>query len=144
MRFALTRLAIALLGVPLLFLLVPPAAGGLARAQEKPRQDSNFGQAHPQMGNHLTVTVTGGEKDLPVANASVYVKFTEGGKLKDKKYELDVKTNPDGMARVPDAPVGRVLIQVVAEGWKTFGQWYELTEPNQTIKIHLEKPHRWY
>jgi len=144
MRFALTRLAIALLAVPLLFLLVLPAAGGLARAQQKPQPDSNSAQAHPQIGNRLTITVTGGEKDQPVANASVYVKFTEGGKLRDKKYELDVKTNPDGVTHVPDAPVGKVLIQVVAEGWKTFGQWYELTEPNQTIKIHLEKPHRWY
>jgi hypothetical protein len=143
MRFVLTRLALAL-GTVWFFLLVLTAAGGIAGAQEKPQPAGDSKHAHPQVGNRLTIMVTGGEKDQPVANASVYVKFSEPGKLKDKQYALDVKTNPDGVAHVPEAPVGKVLIQVVAEGWKTFGQEYELAETNQTIRIHLEKPHRWY
>jgi hypothetical protein len=36
------------------------------------------------------------------------------------------------------------LIQVVADGWKTYGRWYDITEAKQTIKVHLEKPPRWY
>ena len=39
---------------------------------------------------------------------------------------------------MPDAPLGRVLIQIVAEGWKTYGKWYDITEAKEPIKIHLD------
>lgn len=93
----------------------------------------------------ITIEVTGGEKETPVENASVYVKYIEEHKIKrDKKLELNVKTNRDGVAHVPDAPMGRVLIQVLAEGWKSYGRWFDITDPKQTIKIHLERPPKWY
>jgi hypothetical protein len=93
----------------------------------------------------ITIEVTGGEKSVPVENASVYVKFIEEHSLKkDKKLEMNVKTSRDGIAHVPNAPMGRVLVQVVAEGWKTYGHWLDITDPKQTIKVHLEKPPKWY
>jgi hypothetical protein len=93
----------------------------------------------------VTIEVTGGDKDAPVENASVYLKYVEERKIgKDKKIEMNVKTNRDGMAHVPDAPLGRVLIQIVAEGWKTYGRWYDITDAKQPIKIHLDKPPKWY
>ncbi len=93
----------------------------------------------------ITIEVTGGEKSVPVENASVYVKFIEEHSLKkDKKLEMNVKTSRDGIAHVPNAPMGRVLVQVVAEGWKTYGRWLDITDPKQTIKVHLEKPPKWY
>jgi hypothetical protein len=99
----------------------------------------------PDLPTRITIQVTGGDKDVPVENASVYFKYVEERKLKkDKKYELNVKTNRDGVAHVPDAPLGRVLIQVIAEGWKSYGRWYDVTDPRQTIKIHLERPPKWY
>lgn len=93
----------------------------------------------------VTIEVTGGEKDTPIENASVYLKYVQDRKVvKDKQYELNVKTNRDGVAHVPNAPLGRVLIQIVAEGWKTYGRWYDITDARQPIKIHLEKPPKWY
>jgi hypothetical protein len=93
----------------------------------------------------VTIEVTGGDKDTPVENASVYLKYVAERKIgKDKKIEMNVKTNRDGMAHVPDAPLGRVLIQIVAEGWKTYGRWYDITDAKQPIKIHLDKPPKWY
>lgn len=93
----------------------------------------------------VTIEVTGGEKDAPIENASVYLKYVEERKIaKDKQIELNVKTNRDGIAHVPDAPLGRVLIQIVAEGWKTFGRWYDVSDSKQPIKIHLDRPPRWY
>jgi len=95
--------------------------------------------------NRVRIEVVGGDAETPVENASVYLKYTEERKLrKDKKYELNVKTNHDGVAHVPDAPLGKALIQVIAEGWKTYGKWVEITDPRQIIKIKLEKPPRWY
>jgi len=123
-----------------LALLVP------AWAQDK-NQPPSKSKARPQAAiSRLTIEVTGGEKNVPVENASVYVKFVEEHKLKkDKKYELNVKTNRDGLAHLPDPPQGKVLVQVVAEGWKTYGRWFEITNAQQqTIQIHLEKPPRWY
>ena len=85
------------------------------------------------------------EVDAPVENASVYIKYVEERKVKkNKTVELNVKTNRDGTAHVPDAPMGRALVQVVADGWKTYGRWYDVTDPKQTIKIHLDKPPKWY
>lgn len=92
----------------------------------------------------LTIEVSGGDKELPVENASVYLKYVVVHLIKDKKIELNVKTNHEGTAHIPDAPMGKVLIQVVAEGWRTYGKTFEVTEPKQTIKVHLEKPPKWY
>jgi len=95
--------------------------------------------------SRLTIEVTGGDKSVPVENASVYVKYIEQRTLrKDKKVELNVKTNREGLAHVPDAPTGRALIQIIADGWKTYGRWYDITDPQQIIKIRLEKPPKWY
>lgn len=119
------------------------ASPGWSQAKQEPDA-----QAHASVApatSRVTIEVSGGEKDGPVENASVYLKYVEERKLKkDKKVELNVKTNREGTAHVPDAPTGRVLIQVVAEGWKTYGRWYDITEVKQTIKVHLEKPPRWY
>ncbi len=114
-------------------------------AQDKSPSPAKGKPGKPVIANRLTIEVTGGEDKKPIENASVYVKFVEPHALrKDKKYQLNVKTNRDGVTHVPDAPFGKVLIQVIAEGWKTFGRWYEITESQQTVQIHLEKPPRWY
>ena len=108
-------------------------------------QDNAKGkQEPPAPTNKLTIEVTGGDENKPVENASVYLKTVEEHMIKDKKFEVNVKTNQKGMAHVPDAPMGRVLIQIVADGWKTYGHWFDVTDPKQVIKIHLEKPPKWY
>jgi hypothetical protein len=95
--------------------------------------------------NRITIEVTGGDNYVPVENASVYVKYIEERRLlKDKKLELNVKTNREGIAHVTEAKPGRVLVQIVADGWKTYGRWFDVTDPKQTIKVHLERPPKWY
>src|ERR1700720_710378 len=95
--------------------------------------------------HRLTIEVTGGDKAVPVENASVYVKYVEEHVIKkDKKLELNVKTNREGVAHVAEAPLGRALIQIIAEGWKTYGRWYDITDPHQVIKVRLERPPKWY
>lgn len=95
----------------------------------------------------LKVEVTGGDQSKPVNEASVYVKFVLKDKfreMKDTKYELNVKTNKEGIASVAAVPRGKVTIQIVAPGWKPFGQIYDISDDEQTVKIHLDKPPRWY
>jgi hypothetical protein len=93
----------------------------------------------------VTIEVTGGDNDRPIENASVYLKYVEEHKIaKNKQFELNVKTNREGIAHIPDAPLGRVEIQIVAEGWKTFGRWFDITDAKEPIKIHLDRPPKWY
>lgn len=92
----------------------------------------------------LTIEITGGDEDKPIENASVYLKTQQDRLIKDKKTELNVKTNMQGVAHVPQAPLGRVLIQVVAEGWKPYGHWFDITDSKQVVKIHLDRPPKWY
>jgi hypothetical protein len=136
-------------------LLIGLGAGVCGQARETARGNSQESakpnapaadQATPAVATkRLTIEVTGGEKNVSVENASVYLKFSEGRTFrKDRKYELNVKTNRDGSAHIPDPPLGKVLIQIVADGWKTYGKYYELTDPGAVIKIHLERPPKWY
>lgn len=127
-----------------MFLLVSGCFAIATRAQENPSPDSSAASKSSQL-NRIRIEVVGGDADTPVENASVYLKYVEERKLrKDKKIQLNVKTNREGVAHIPDAPLGKVLVQVIAEGWKTYGKWVEITEPRQIIKIKLEKPPRWY
>jgi hypothetical protein len=112
-------------------------------AQDQQPPPSKKSEA-PSPLNRLTIEITGGDTNRPVENASVYVKTLEQHLIKDKKFEVSVKTNQSGKAHVPDAPSGRVEIQVVADGWKTYGHWYDITDAKQVIKIHLERPPKWY
>jgi hypothetical protein len=90
--------------------------------------------------SRLRIELTGGDSSKPVADASVYLRFPD-----QKKVELDLKTNQEGVARSPEIRQGKVLIQVVAQGWKTYGEYHDVTESEQTIQIHLVKPPiKWY
>jgi hypothetical protein len=121
-----------------LVLLVPLTIG--AQDQTPPANKTQLEQM-----SRITIEVSGGEKSTPIENASVYIKYVEERKIKSNKtVELNVKTNRDGTAHVPDAPIGRALVQVVADGWKTYGRWYDVTDAKQTIKIHLDRPPKWY
>jgi hypothetical protein len=114
-------------------------------AQEPPPPDKAPAPQTSSAASRLTIEVTGGDSAAPVENASVYVKYIEEHAIKkDKKIELNVKTNRDGIAHVAEAPLGRALVQIVADGWKPYGRWYDITDPKQVIKIRLEKPPKWY
>src|ERR1700674_723120 len=113
--------------------------------------DKQSDKASPNSGkvegtSRLRIELTGGDQDRPVAEASVYLKFVEERKLwKDKKIELNLKTNQSGVTQSPEIPKGKVLIQIVAPGWKTYGEYHELTADEQTIRIHLVRPTtKWY
>jgi hypothetical protein len=124
-----------------LSLVLPAAAQNPPAAPSSPPKEST----NPNPQSRITVEITGGDKDVPVENASVYFTYVEEHKIKkNKTLEINVKTNQDGVAHIPDAPLGHVRIQVIAEGWKTYGRWFDLDDPKQVIKIHLERPPKWY
>ncbi len=85
-------------------------------------------------------------QDKPVSNASVYIRYNEAGGFlhKDHLAEMNFKTNDDGTVKVPEVPIGRVLIQVIAKGYHTYGKWYDIAKDPDLINIKLEPPPHWY
>lgn len=110
-------------------------------AKANKKDDKSSQPAMVKLQIHVTT-----KDDKPVAEASVYVRFNEsGGFLRhDKLAELDLKTNQDGTAKVPAIPQGKIMIQVIAKGWHTYGQWYDIAQDAQLIEIKLEPPAHWY
>lgn len=86
--------------------------------------------------------------DRPLERASVVVKFVKGrnyfklGKKTITSWQL--KTNQEGIAKVPPLPQGDILIQVIAKGYQTFGQTFDVNEPERTIEIKLNPPQPQY
>ncbi len=84
----------------------------------------------------------------PVERASVVVRFVEGrspaklGKKVITQWEL--RTNQDGVVKVPPIPQGKILVQVIAKGYQTFGQTFEVAEEEKTLEIKLNPPQPQY
>lgn len=75
----------------------------------------------------------------PVRNASV-VMHPVNKKGKQEKGGLQIKTDPDGKASFDGVPYGKLRVQVLAEGFQTFGEDYEISKPTVEITIKMKRP----
>jgi Carboxypeptidase regulatory-like domain len=84
----------------------------------------------------------------PVDRASVIVKFVKGrAKMKLGKKILktwETRTNQEGLAKIPPIPQGSIQVQVIAKGFQTFGQIFEIDEEQKTIAVKLNPPQDQY
>lgn len=75
----------------------------------------------------------------PVKNAEVVIHLIDvHGKQKQEGLEL--KTHEDGKAEATGIPYGKVRIQVIAPGFRTYGEDFSIDQPNHEITIKLQKP----
>jgi hypothetical protein len=113
-------------------------------SKDKSAKDAAATPDDPSM-TKVKLRVTNNQ-DKPVANASVYIRYNESGGLfhKDHLSEMNFKTNDDGSVKVPEVPVGKVLIQIVAKGYHTYGKWYDIAKDPDEISIKLDPPPHWY
>ena len=95
----------------------------------------------------ITVQVNTAE-GRPIEHADVVVKFVSGHSLillgKAIRTSWEMRTNQEGIAKVPEVPQGKILIQVIATGYQTFGQTYDVNEVEKTIEIKLNSPQEQY
>ena len=95
----------------------------------------------------LQVEVTN-HKDEPVQRAAVIVRFVRGRSIKKfgrkKRTQWEMKTNQEGIAKFPSMPQGKVLIQVIADKYQTFGGQFDVNEEEKTIQIKLNPPQPQY
>ena|ERR1700733_2138840 len=95
----------------------------------------------------LTISVKspGGK---PVENASVIVKFVKGRSKtkfgKKIRTEWELRSNQEGLAKIPPIPQGTILIQIIAKDYQTFGQNFDVDEEAKTIEIKLNPPQPQY
>lgn len=61
-------------------------------------------------------------------------------KGKQTKGEMDLKTDADGHASVDGIPYGSVEVQVLAKGFQTFGEDYEVNKAELEITVKLKRP----
>ena len=84
----------------------------------------------------------------PIDRASVLVKFVEGRSIvklgKKIRTSWELKTNQDGVASIPPIPQGRILVQVIAKRYQTFGQKFDVNEEEKTIEVKLQPPQSQY
>jgi hypothetical protein len=84
----------------------------------------------------------------PVDRASVIVRFVEGRSIaklgKKIRTTWETRTNMEGVAKIPPLPQGKIMIQVIAKGYQTFGQEFQIAEEQKTIQIKLNPPQPQY
>jgi hypothetical protein len=74
----------------------------------------------------------------PVRNASVILHPVEEGKQDRGGFQL--KTDLDGKTGFDGVPYGTLRVQVLAQGFQTYGQDYEVNQPTMEITIKLKRP----
>lgn len=91
----------------------------------------------------LNFLVVGEENGKPVRNAAVvmhpvdeYGNQTAGG--------LELKTSPDGKASYEGIPYGKLRVQVLAHGFQTYGEDYDVEQDSLDITVKLKPPAKQY
>lgn len=87
----------------------------------------------------VNMTVIRNSSGKPVKNAEVVIHLIDShGKAKQEGLEL--KTHEDGKAEATGIPYGKVRIQVIAPGFRTYGEDFSIDQPNLEFTIKLQKP----
>jgi hypothetical protein len=103
--------------------------------------------AGPMTELQITVKTPGGH---PIDRAEVIVRWKANAKHPAARYgkaintTFEMRTNQDGIAKVPAIPQGNILVQVNAKGYQTFGKVFEVEEDEKTIDVVLDPPQQQY
>ncbi|HEY1805867.1 MAG TPA: hypothetical protein VGG45_15450 [Terracidiphilus sp.] len=113
-------------------------AGSFAlRAQD---DDSHHGRKYktPPPSSTISVTVVRAYNGKPIGNAHVIFHPIEGDK---DKGALELKTNEDGKVSITVIPLGdTVTLQVIANGFQTYGQIYKIDKLNMAMEVRMNRP----
>jgi hypothetical protein len=111
---------------------------GVSAAQKK---DSDKDEDEPTA--MLNVLILKQDNGKPVRNAAV-IMHSVNSHGKQSKGDLELKTDLDGKASFDGVPYGVLRIQVLAPGFQTFGQDYDVSQPDLNLTIKLNRPESQY
>src|SRR5664279_2118586 len=101
----------------LALLILPLLFGGIAHAQDNDDSDS------------------------AAALSFVVLKDYNG---KQEKGGIELKADAEGKCYFDGIPYGRLRVQVLATGFQTFGQDYNIDQPKLTIIVKMQRPQGQY
>lgn len=107
-------------------------------------QDQHRGRKYtpPPPTCKITVTVTKATNGKPVENAGVVFHPIKDGK---DQGNMELKTNEEGKAVLDVIPVGdTVRLQIIAQGFQTFGEDYQIDSSTKEIEVKLKRPGHQY
>ena len=79
----------------------------------------------------------------PVRNAAVIL-HAVNAKGKQERGDMELKTDPEGKANIDGIPYGMLRVQVLASGFQTFGEDYDIEKAKTEITIKLKRPQGQY
>ncbi|HKT89361.1 MAG TPA: carboxypeptidase-like regulatory domain-containing protein, partial [Candidatus Sulfotelmatobacter sp.] len=79
----------------------------------------------------------------PVRNAAVILHPVDS-KGKQERGDLELKTDPDGKTNLDGIPYGPLRVQVLAHGFQTYGEDFNIEKPKTEITIKLKRPQGQY
>lgn len=92
----------------------------------------------PPPTSHIEVQVIKKYNGKPIPNAAVVFNPSKDGK---DLGSLEVKTDPDGKAAIDVIPTGStVRVQVIADGFATYGQDFLIDQPTKEIGVSMLRP----
>jgi hypothetical protein len=123
MKFSL--LSLALVGMALVLAIPAPA-----KKKSDPLSTVNF-------------VVLRDEGGKPIRNAAVVIHpVNEDGK--QQRGGIELKTDPEGKTSYEGIPYGKMRIQVLAPGFQTYGDDYDVNRPTMDITVKMKRPARQY
>ncbi len=124
MRFG--RVFPAILGCALVMLL---AVAALADDEDIPSSNLQFVVLRDYNGK-------------PVRNAAVVLHPVSKGK--QSRGGMELKTDTDGKTSFDGVPYGMLRVQVLAQGFQTYGEDFNIDKPSMEITIKLKRPQGQY
>jgi hypothetical protein len=93
----------------------------------------------PEQQSLVKFVVLKDDNGKPVRSAAVIL-HPVGKNGKQTKGGYEVKTDSDGKTEFDGVPYGELRVQVIAEGFQTFGDDFNIQQPLQEIAIRLKRP----
>lgn len=92
----------------------------------------------PPPTTKIEVTVVRASNGKPIHNAAVIFHPTKNEK---NEGNMEVKTNEEGKTMLDMIPKGSsVLLQVIASGYRTYGETYKIDGDSKSILVKMEEP----
>lgn len=101
-----------------------------------------WGQLNEGPEAKLDFLILKDDNGKPVRNAGVVMHPVSNGRQSRGGYEL--KTDSEGKASFDGVPYGALRVQVLAPGFQTYGDDYQVDKPEMQITVKLKRPQKQY
>ncbi|HUI84521.1 MAG TPA: carboxypeptidase-like regulatory domain-containing protein [Candidatus Binatia bacterium] len=90
-----------------------------------------------------TFVVLKDDSGKPIRNAAV-VLHPVGKNGRQMRAGFELKTDAEGRTHFDGIPYGLLRVQVIAHGFQTFGNDFQINQPEQEITVRLKRPQQQY